>query len=195
LNNYVVIASQYRGTDGGEGQEEFGGMDINDVLNLIPLAKSLSFTDSSKIVMLGYSGGGMMSYIAIKNKIGIKAGAIVGGVTDLIQLYNERGPDMKNVLIELIGGTPTTKENEYKNRSAVYWPEKLNLPILILHGENDWKVNVTQVQKLAVQLNQLGYTHKLIVYPNGDHGLSTHSILRDREILNWFSKYQNEKLD
>jgi dipeptidyl aminopeptidase/acylaminoacyl peptidase len=37
---YVVIASQYRGNDGGEGQEEFGGKDVNDVLNLIPALKA-----------------------------------------------------------------------------------------------------------------------------------------------------------
>jgi dipeptidyl aminopeptidase/acylaminoacyl peptidase len=35
---YVVIASQYRGNAGGEGKEEFGGADVDDVLNLIPLS-------------------------------------------------------------------------------------------------------------------------------------------------------------
>jgi len=38
---YVVVASQYRGNAGGEGQEEFGGADVADVLNLIPLLESL----------------------------------------------------------------------------------------------------------------------------------------------------------
>ena len=33
-NNYVVLASQYRGNDGGQGREEFGGKDVDDVLNL-----------------------------------------------------------------------------------------------------------------------------------------------------------------
>ena len=33
---YVVLASQYRGSDGGQGEDEFGGKDVNDVLNLIP---------------------------------------------------------------------------------------------------------------------------------------------------------------
>jgi len=63
---YVVIASQYRGNDGGEGKEEYGGADINDVLNLIPLAKSLPFTDGDRIVMYGASWGGLMTYLAIK---------------------------------------------------------------------------------------------------------------------------------
>jgi dipeptidyl aminopeptidase/acylaminoacyl peptidase len=39
--SYVVLASQYHGNDGGEGKELFGGSDVNDVLNLIPLAGSL----------------------------------------------------------------------------------------------------------------------------------------------------------
>ena len=38
---YVVFASQYRGNAGGEGKDEFGGNDINDVLNLIPLAEEI----------------------------------------------------------------------------------------------------------------------------------------------------------
>jgi len=31
---YVVIASQYRGNGGSEGQEEFGGKDVNDLFIL-----------------------------------------------------------------------------------------------------------------------------------------------------------------
>ena len=74
-HNYVVLASQYRGNDGGQGREEFGGRDVNDVLNLIPLARSLPFTDPDKIAMLGYSRGGMMTYLAIKRGAEIKAAA------------------------------------------------------------------------------------------------------------------------
>jgi predicted acyl esterase len=37
---FVVLASQYRGVDGGEGQEEFGGADVHDILNLVPVARS-----------------------------------------------------------------------------------------------------------------------------------------------------------
>ena len=77
---YVVLASQYRGSDGGQGNDEFGGKDVNDILNLIPLAKSLPFADSDKIVMLGFFRGGMMTYLAIKEGAPIHAAAVVGGV-------------------------------------------------------------------------------------------------------------------
>jgi len=189
-NGYVVVASQYRGNDGGQGREEFGGSDRNDVINLIPLLDSLpSFVDSSKIVMLGYSRGGMMTYIAVTETDRIKAAAVVGGITDLIQGYYEREQGMKQVLIELVGGTPEQKEAEYKERSAYFWPEKINTPVLILHGEADWRVGVTQAQKLADKLKELGKTYELVTYPGGSHGLSEYSADRDHRILKWFAQH------
>jgi dipeptidyl aminopeptidase/acylaminoacyl peptidase len=184
-NNYVVLATQYRGNDGGQGREQFGGKDINDVLNLIPLAKSLPFTDPNKTVMYGISRGGMMTYLAIKEGATIRAAAVVGGITDLIQTYKERDEGMKKVITELVGFDRT----EWKKRSASYWPEKINVPVLILHGEDDWRVKVSQAKKLSDKLKQLGKPHELVIFPKGDHGLSTHSREKNRKIFEWFDKY------
>ncbi|HYX30883.1 MAG TPA: hypothetical protein VE863_20260, partial [Pyrinomonadaceae bacterium] len=51
-NGFVVIGSQYRGIDGGEGREEFGGADLHDVMNLIPVAKSLGYVDMNNVFMI-----------------------------------------------------------------------------------------------------------------------------------------------
>ena len=159
------------------------------IRNLIPLAESLPFVAAEKIVMLGFSRGGMMTYIAISMTDKIKAAAVVGGVTDCIQGYNEREDDMKQVYIDLIGGTPEEKEEEYKKRSAYLWPEKVNTPVLILHGGDDWRVKVTQAEKLAEKLEELGKTYELKVYPGGSHGLGENMEDRDRRIFQWFEKY------
>jgi len=186
-NNYVVIASQYRGNDGVlHGRDEFGGKDVNDVLNLIPLAKSLPFTESNKIVMIGYSRGGMMTYLAIKHGADIKAAAVVSGFTDIEQTYNEREERMKTVIRELVG----MDIKEWKKRSAYYWSEKIDVPVLILHGDADWRVNVSQSKKLSKKLNDEGKPHKLIVFPQGNHDLGPpHTKTRDRLIFEWFNKY------
>jgi len=184
--NYVVLASQYRGNDGGQGKEEFGGKDVNDVLNLITTAKSLSFVEKNKIVMLGSSRGGMMTYLAIKNGAKIKAAAVVGGLADLIQWDQERKSIGEKVLKQLI--FPHNKE-EYKKRSAYYWPEKINVPVLILHGEDDWRVKVSQAEKLSKKLTEFGKVHELVIFPKGDHALSSHRPEKNRLILEWFDKY------
>jgi len=184
---YVVLASQYRGNDGGQGKEEFGGKDVNDVLNLIKMAKSLPFINSSKIVMLGYSRGGMMTYLAIKNGAEIEAAAVVGGITDLGQMYSERGNDMKKVIRDLVGMDKT----EWEKRSVYYWPEKIDVPILILHGEDDSRVKVSQAKKLSEKLKQAGVVHELVIFSNGDHSLYTHRAERNQKILDWFERYVN----
>ena len=186
-NKYVVLASQYRGNDGGQGKEEFGGKDVNDVLNLIKMAKSLPFINSSKIVMLGFSRGGMMTYLAIKNGAEIEAAAVVGGVTDLGQTYSEREDAMKKVIRELVGMDKT----EWEKRSAFYWPEKIDVPILILHGEDDWRVKVSQAKKLSEKLKQAGMVHELVIFSKGDHGLHTHPSEANQRIFDWFERYVN----
>jgi len=183
---YVLIASQYRGNSGGEGREEFGGKDVDDVLNLIPLAVSLPFTDSSKIGMLGFSRGGMMTYLAIKEGAPVRAAAVVGGLSDLVQFFQEPGKDnMKRVIRQLVG--PDIEG--FKKRSAFEWPEKINVPLLILHGGEDRVVDVSQAKNLAEKLKEFGKPHQLVIFPKGDHGINNLRSQRDRIILEWFAKY------
>jgi len=58
-----------------------------------------------------------MTYLAIKHGVEIKAAAVVGGITDLEQTYNDREEGMKNVIGELVG----MDKAEWEKRSAVYW--------------------------------------------------------------------------
>jgi len=53
-------------------REEFGGAEIHDVLNLIPLAKSLGYVDMDNVFILGVSRGGMETYLALKNGIPVR---------------------------------------------------------------------------------------------------------------------------
>jgi len=169
-NNYVVLASQYRGIDGGQGRIEFGGKDVNDVLNLIETAKSLPFIDPRKIVMLGASRGGMMSYLAIKQGAEILAAAIVAGITDLEQFYDETNPKIQKEIRETVG----MDKKEWEMRSAYYWPQEINVPVLILHGELDKSIHVNQSKKLSKRLKREGKIHELVIFPEGDHSLSKH---------------------
>ncbi|MFC1893299.1 prolyl oligopeptidase family serine peptidase [Chloroflexota bacterium] len=192
-NGFVAIGSQYRGNGGGEGNEEFGGDDVNDVINLIPTLKSLSIVDADRIGMVGYSRGGMMTYLALKEQTlggtnDIKVACTVGGAADLFMAADERVEMLRGVLVPLIGGSPSKVPQEYEARSATYWADKINVPLLIQHGEADENVSVEQSRKLAQELDKYGKVYKLITYPNGDHPLSTHKGGRP-EILRWLRQY------
>src|SRR5262245_51556756 len=50
---FVIVATQYRGADGGEGADEFGGADLADLEGLIPLARAMPEVDAENLFLLG----------------------------------------------------------------------------------------------------------------------------------------------
>jgi dipeptidyl aminopeptidase/acylaminoacyl peptidase len=189
---FVAVGSQYRGACTSEGFDEFGGADVDDVLNLIPLIKHLHYVDPERIGMMGGSRGGLMTYLALKQESlngthDIKAAVTVGGMADVTRTLWEK-PGFMLVLPALIGKGPNEAPEAYRDRSAVFWPDLINAPLLILHGEGDESVPVEQSQQLADLLSAAGKTVKLVTYPGDDHGLSAHHAGYP-EALAWFQHY------
>ncbi len=189
-NGFVVIASQYRGTDGGEGMEEFGGADVNDVLNLIPLAKSLGYVDMNNVFMVGASRGGMMTYLALKKGIPVNAVAVWSGVSDLTEEGKRRPGMIANVWRQLIPDYDKRSEEALRERSAVYWAEKINVPVFIMHGSQDWRATAGgQALPLASKLQSLGKTYQLLIYAGDDHGIWHNRFDKEQRTIEWFKKY------
>jgi len=69
---FVVIASDYRYQGATVKRDEWGGVEVDDVLNLVPALKSLDFVDPGRLFMLGLSRGGTMAYLAIKRSSAIE---------------------------------------------------------------------------------------------------------------------------
>jgi dipeptidyl aminopeptidase/acylaminoacyl peptidase len=189
-NGFVVIGSQYRGADGGEGKDEFGGADVNDVLNLIPLVRSLGYVDMNNVFMHGASRGGMQAFLAIKKGIPINAVAVHGALTDLPAAARERPSVAERVWSKLIPGYTEKTEEVQRERSAVFFADKINVPVLILQGGADWRSNAgSQALGLANKLQSLGKTYELHIYAGDDHGISINRLERERKIVEWFRKY------
>ena len=94
---YVILCSQYRGNSGSEGQEEFGGNDVNDVLSLIDLVSEFEYADPERIGMYGWSRGGMMTYIALPQTNRIKA-AVIGGAVSDFRLNEKNRPGFTDMI-------------------------------------------------------------------------------------------------
>ncbi len=189
---YVVIGSQYRGNDGGEGQEEFGGADVHDVLNLIPLLEQWPGVDANKIGMFGWSRGGMMTYLALMQTDRIKAAAVGGALADLDLMDKSRGGEMgQYVFSELIPGYTQNRDSVLLLRSAVYHADKLckTTPILLLHGTADWRVVPEESLHMALALQKARVPYRLVMFEGGDHALSEHRDEVYAMIKAWLQKY------
>lgn len=189
-NGFVVIASQYRGVDGGEGREEFGGAEIHDVLNLLPLAKALGFVDMSNVFLLGESRGGMETYLALKHGMPVNAAAVVSGEADLVAGSKNRPEMIYQVYRQLVPDFAKRGTELLRERSVVTWPEKINAPVLILHGTADWRTDPKdQALAVAEKLQALHKTYELVMYADDSHGLPFHWRDRDQKIVEWFKRY------
>lgn len=195
---YVIAASNYRGIDGGEGMEEFGGREVNDILNLIPVLEQNPKADASLIGMYGWSRGGMMSYLTLTRSNRIKALVVGGAVSDLYESIEDR-PDMEtHVIAELVPEYWTRKEEELHNRSALKWVDKFpkNVPILMMHGTADWRVKPEQSMALALEFQKHKVPYRLLMMEGGDHGLSEFRAETSRQTVDWFQRFlkNNEAL-
>src|SRR5207249_11990859 len=74
-----------------------------------------------------------------------------------------------------------------RERSAVYWPERIKVPVLILAGGSDWRVNpLTNALSLAAKPQALHAGSELVVYEDDDHGLTLNRADSDEKIVSWF---------
>jgi dipeptidyl aminopeptidase/acylaminoacyl peptidase len=190
---FVALASEYRGNAGGEGKEEFGGADVNDVLNLAPLAESLDYADAKNLFVYGFSRGGMMTYLALKHGLPARAAAVVGGLADLEAEIKSR-PEMEgNVYRQLMPDYDKRRKEHIEARSAIHWAEKLHAPLLIQHGGADWRVRPSQSLKLAARLQELKRPCELVIYPGDDHPLTRNQPESRQRIINWFRRHTREE--
>ncbi len=184
---FVVLASQYRGNAGGEGKEQLGGEEINDILNLVTLAKELPFANINKWGIEGWSRGGMMTYLTLQKNHNFKCAILVGAISNFRQ-HLERNPQSENSYREMIAGE--NFDEAIEKRSAINFVDQLpDIPYLIVHGVDDKIVSPLQAIEMSRKMISLKIPHRLILFEGGDHFLKNH-----RKELNlirkfWYDKY------
>lgn len=184
---YAVLASQYRGNDGGEGKEELGGSDINDIKNLFPVAEELKFIDTSNTGIEGWSRGGMMSLILLKERYGFKCAVLSGAISNLKGIADSSNK-LKEYYKEIIG--PQNFEKELERRSAIFFTKELpEIPYLILHGGSDDTVPVQQSIELSEKFSEEKKYYRLVIFEEGDHFLKNHRREVDMMRKMWYDKY------
>lgn len=192
---YIIIGCNYRGCGQSEGKDEFGGEDVNDLLNLIEVISEIPEADTSRIGMYGWSRGGMMTYLTLPKTNKIKVAAVGGAPTD--KTIIDRPGMETNVYSELIPDYWNKKDNELKKRSAVYFADELpkDVPILILHGNADWRVKSTQALRMGLELDKYRIPYRLKIFEGGTHGLGKFRNEVQKEVIDWFDRFLKNEED
>lgn len=196
-HGFAILATNYRGRGGSEGVDTWGGDDVNDLLNLVPLARTLGYVDMENLFLAGSSRGGMMATLALKRGIAVRAAAIISGGVDLASLarrrpvfvkgWPERGgwPGWKGVWPEY----ERRRDDHIRERSAVNWADRIQAPILVLHSRTDDAVHVEQALAFAKALHAHGRKYELVIYGDDSHALHRNREDRDARLLGWFRRH------
>ncbi len=184
---YVVFETQYRGNVGGEGKDEFGGSDINDVLNLIPVADEIEFANTDIWGIEGWSRGGMMTYLALTKNHNFRAAISTGGISNL-----ECNIDESTFMKKLFNFNHMDLDSNFcYQRTILNLIDSFskNTPILLIHGLNDTRVPPHHSMDLSSKFIEKNIEHRLVLLENGDHFLRSHKKEVDEMRKNWFNKY------
>ena len=120
-----------------------------------------------RVLLCGGSMGGTscLSFAAMHPEI-VDGVASMNGTANLLQYDN-----FQSAIQASYGGTKAEIPEEYKRRSAEYWPERLAMPIGITLGGKDKSVPPDSVRRLAAVLKTLG--RQVLVIDREEAGHST----------------------
>lgn len=185
---YVVVASNYRGTAGSEGTEEWGGADVDDAMNALELLRGLPYTDTERIGIVAGSRGGMMA-LQMLTKTDVFKAAVTVGAPSALHHSAKTGYIYKTFAKYIPHGA--NPEEEALKRSASAWANRLckTTPLLVLHGTGDRRIDPDHAFQLGMALQQSLHPYKLIMYENADHILAGRREESNLEIRNWVDAY------
>lgn len=168
---YVVVASQYRGNMGGEGEADFGGKDLDDALTMLDVAKEYPNADMNRVAIEGASRGGMTTYRALAKDHQFKCAMVHAGIANLFELaeYDEKFSKLVDKITEELSSDEKTAK--LSSLSGVYIADKFdkNCPILLLHGTKDDRVLISHSEQMSKELTRINHPHKYIPIENGQH--------------------------
>ncbi len=148
--------------------EDWGGRDYEDLMAGVDHVIAMGVANPEKLAVMGWSYGGYMTAWTVTQTTRFKAAAIGAGITNHVSMYGTQ--DIPSVYADYFGGAPWEKRSVYLKSSPIEFVNRVKTPTLILHGERDDRVPVTQAYEFHRALEKQGVNVKMIVYPRTPHG-------------------------
>ncbi|GHU66895.1 peptidase S9 [Bacteroidia bacterium] len=181
---YIVVCADGRGT-GARGQQfrkctyqQLGILESDDQIATAKYLATLSYVDSKRIAIWGWSYGGFTTLMAMSRGNGIfHAGIAIAPVTDW-KFYN-------SIYSERFMRTPNENFANYNRCTPVALVDDLQGNLLLVHGTADDNVHIQNTYYYAEKLVEAGKNFEMQIYSNRNHsllGVTTREHLYNRII-------------
>ena len=196
---YLVAAPNFRGS-AGWGQAfadllgaNWGAQEGEDGMALIRHLVRTGVADPSRVGAYGGSYGGFMTNWMITHYPSeIQAAVTMSTMSDLATLAYTT--DHWESLQTDMGGEPWERPGHYRAHSPLALVNRIEAPLLILHGEEDHTCPLTEAEMLFVALRRLRKPVEWVRYPGEAHGFlrggrPSTRIDAHRRLLEWFDRW------
>ena len=199
-NDYIIVAPNRRGLP-GFGYEwlkqisgDYGGQNMKDYLSAIDAVAKEPYVDKDKLGCVGASYGGFSVYwLAGHHQKRFKAFIAHDGMFNLPQQYLET--EEKWFVNWDLGGAYWEKNNAIAQKSYANSPhlfvDKWDTPILIIHGEKDYRILASQGMAAFDAAVLRGVPAEMLIYPDENHWVlkPQNGILWQRTYFGWLDKW------
>jgi dipeptidyl aminopeptidase/acylaminoacyl peptidase len=195
---YAVLQPNPRGSLGyGNGfavanVADWGGKDFQDLMAGVDAMIASGVADAEKLVVMGGSYGGFMTFWTITQTDRFKAAIGHAGISDWYSFHGQS--DIPGLMEFGMKGYPWTAET-YRKFSPMTYVDRVKTPLLITHGEQDRRVAIAQAEEYYRAIKSRGVPVRFVRYPREGHGITepNHQLdLAEREMA-WIETYLGGK--
>lgn len=193
---YAVVMGNPRGSSGyGQAHAraivgDMGNLDQADLLALLDRALEDPSLDGGRVGVMGGSYGGFMTtwlaahhgqrFRAAISERALNAWDSFVGSSDIGWYFAEA----------YCGADPKVMDAQ----SPLAYADSIDIPMLLIHSEQDWRCPIEQAQRLFVALKRRGVVTEMLIFPGEGHelsrsGLPSHRMARFEAILEWWARH------
>lgn len=173
----AVFAPNVRGSTGhgrafrhaDDGPGRYGAFE--DVAACAEHLVEIGVGEPGRLGVSGRSYGGYLTLCALVRYPHLFAvGVDVSGMSDLHTFYENTEPWIAAAAVTKYGH-PDRDAEMLRDLSPIHLADRMNAPLLIVHGADDTNVPLGEAEQMAAALTELGLPHELLVFEGEGHEL------------------------
>ncbi len=169
----------------------WGDKPMEDILKANAyLFEKVPAIDRNNVAAAGASYGGYLATWMLGHTDAFKTLVNHAGVSDFIGQY---GADVTTYFFntEVLGGTPWSDLEAMQRNNPIVYAKNFKTPMLILHGELDYRVPYGQGLALYGILQSMRVPSRLVVFPNENHWILSpqNHIYWNYEVQDWLARF------
>jgi dipeptidyl aminopeptidase/acylaminoacyl peptidase len=183
---FAFLDVDFRGST-GYGREfrlanhgEWGRADVNDVIDAARWAASQPWSDGRLAIYGGSYGGYVVLCALVEEPAMWQAGIDLFGDSEIAESFRHGDRVGRRDLHKMMGSPEDPSRIEaYRRGSPVYRAERIEAPLLILHGRKDKRVVPLMTERMVEALEIEGKTYEVHWYDDEGHGWERRENRRD----------------